>query len=76
MAKEEVKRFNSDLGKFQKLIAELKEAGSDIDNVIAIVKKAGYNISLKDIEELKAEEGSIGVLSDDAGLIKTTWIWD
>ncbi len=55
MAKEEIKRFNEDVLKYQKLIADIKDAGSDLNKIVAVANDYGFNFTVEDLNELKLQ---------------------
>lgn len=60
MKEKEIKQFSDLVMKALRMTHELKEVGSDIDKIITIANKEGYNFSIKDLEEIQAEAKESG----------------
>jgi uncharacterized protein (UPF0335 family) len=64
MKEKEINQFNALIMKALRITHELKEVGTDIDKIIAIANKEGYDFNAKDLEEIQAKAKESGS-SDD-----------
>lgn len=69
MSLEEIKRFNKDVARAQKLLQSLQQAGSDVDNILGIAKSCGFNISMEDVVKAKQSITSVDAPEGSRALV-------